>query len=127
MIQLGQTEAIEGGSTFGDTQYVEDTHARRQLTLEDNYWAKPFTNFDKARAVLDPTSTYNENWVAALKRKRDRIIIDALGGTARAGKKGQTSVDLPSSQKVAVDFVETGICHQQQHDRRQKSPGWHFA
>jgi hypothetical protein len=36
----------------------------------------------------------------AAKRKKDEIIIGALGGTAYEGKDGTTAVTLPSAQKI---------------------------
>ena len=48
---------------------------------------------DKAKMLIDPTSTYVQNFMAAANRRIDKHIYDALGGIAAAGQSGGTSVN----------------------------------
>lgn len=45
---------------------------------------------------------------AAFNRRCDNIIMEGLLGDARVGKTGEIATPLPSSQIVAVDFVNSG-------------------
>jgi hypothetical protein len=55
--------------------------------------------------LIDPKSTYMQAKAAAAARKVDKIIIDALEGTAYAGKTGTTATSLPSAQKITTGAV----------------------
>lgn len=55
--------------------------------------------------LVDPKGPYQESARMAMNRRKDRIILAALGGTAYSGKAGATSVALPSGQKVAHGSV----------------------
>jgi hypothetical protein len=59
-------------------------------------------------SIVLPTSDTVRNHVMAYNRKVDDVIIDALGGNRVTGESAGTSTALPSGQKVAVDFVESG-------------------
>jgi len=58
--------------------------------------------------VVLPTSPIIQSHAQAYGRTCDSIIIGALGGTSYTGTTGTTATVLPSSQKVAVNYVETG-------------------
>lgn len=55
-----------------------------------------------------PQSDLIQAHAAAYARKCDEIILAAAVGTAYTGATGVTQTALPSGQKVAVDFVESG-------------------
>ena len=55
-----------------------------------------------------PTSPIIQSHAAAYARTCDKIIIDALGGTAFTGTTGTTATVLPAGQKIAVGYVESG-------------------
>ena len=56
-----------------------------------------------------PESEHVQSHAYAAKRTMDEVIIAALEGTAYIGEDGTTAVDLPASQKVAVDYVTSGV------------------
>jgi len=60
---------------------------------------------DAARMLVDPKGPYQESARAAMNRRKDRIILAALGGNAFSGKTGATTVALPAAQKVAAGAV----------------------
>jgi hypothetical protein len=55
-----------------------------------------------------PQSELVTNHAMAFARKCDEIILAAAVGTASTGATGTTSTVLPSGQKIAHDFVESG-------------------
>lgn len=56
-----------------------------------------------------PQSEHVKSHAMAAKRTMDEVIIAALEGTAYIGEDGTTAVDVPASQKVAVDYVQSGV------------------
>lgn len=99
--RLGPTEAIELNSRHGDTPNIESDHSRRRSTAQPYVWATLLDRTDAARMLVDPKGPYQESARNAMNRRKDRVILAALGGTAYSGKTGATSVALPSAQKVA--------------------------
>lgn len=70
-------------------------------------------NMDLVRSLNDPQNTITQEFRMAQGRKHDRIILDALGGTAqeRTGAIGSytfSGVSFPSGQSIAVNYVESG-------------------
>ncbi len=55
-----------------------------------------------------PQSEHVKSHAMAAKRTMDEVIIAALEGAAYIGEDGTTPVDVPASQKVAVDYVQSG-------------------
>lgn len=94
----------------GDTRITD-------INLEKR-WLRPYP-MDKAK-LLDqwdeeylgevalPSSEIMQSLVMTYNRSLDKAIVEAAVGTAYTGETGVTPVALPSSQKVAVDFVESG-------------------
>ena len=56
-----------------------------------------------------PQSEHVKSHAMAAKRTMDEVIIAALEGTAYIGVDGTTAVDVPATQKVAVDYVQSGV------------------
>lgn len=99
--RLGATEAIELPGRHADTPNIEPDHTRRRSTAQPYVWATLLDRTDAARMLVDPKGPYQEAARMAMNRRKDRVILAALGGTAYSGKSGSTSVALPSGQKVA--------------------------
>jgi hypothetical protein len=55
--------------------------------------------------LVDPKGPYQQNAVSAMNRRKDRMILAALGGNAYGGKAGGTTIALPAAQKVAAGGV----------------------
>lgn len=106
--RIGPTDAVEVITRHGDTPLVSTPHDRRRVALRDFDWADLIDRKDKLRMLADPTSPYSVNAVAAMGRKMDDILIEAAFGTAYTGKTGATTVTLPASQTIAVNYVESG-------------------
>jgi len=99
--QIGATAAQKKTSRHMDTPQTDTPHARRKLSVDDYVWADFVDKEDLIRTLINPTSPYATNAVAAFGRSMDDVIIAAASGTAYTGKTGGTAVSLPDSQKIA--------------------------
>lgn len=55
-----------------------------------------------------PTSEVVMNFAASFNRTMDSVVIGALSGTRYIGEDGTTADVLPSGQKIAINYVESG-------------------
>ena len=84
-----------------DIPIVDTPHRRRALTPQDFEMRDFADSFDRLKVLNDPVNSYTMAGVSAGQRKKDKIIIDALLGTAYTGKAGTTPVTLPSAMQIA--------------------------
>ena len=103
--RLGATEAIALEARHSDTPNIEPDHTRRRSTAEPYVWATLLDRADAGRLLVDPKGPYQQVAKNAMNRRKDRLILAALGGNAYAGKAGGTTVALPAAQKVAAGGV----------------------
>jgi len=106
--RIGIVEANEVEGRNSDTVISTTPFDRRRLQTRPYDWADLIDKKDKLRMLADPSSSYVMNAVNALNRKKDRVIIDAATAVAYTGKAGATQVSFPSTQQIAVNYVETG-------------------
>lgn len=98
---IGSVESRERTGEFEDIEPTQSPHERRRVTFTERYRAEYVGEMSKLRMISDPTSAYVENSVSALNRAIDKIVVDAVFGTAWTGKDGQTTVPFPASQTIA--------------------------
>ena len=55
-----------------------------------------------------PESEHVQSHAMAAKRTIDEVLITAMEGDNKIGEDGSTTVAVPASQKIAVDYVKTG-------------------
>ena len=103
--RLGATEAIELAVRHGDTPNIEPDHTRRRHIATPYVWATLLDRKDAARMLVDPKGPYQQAAKAAMNRRKDRIILAALGGNAFSGHDGGTTVALPAAQHIASGAV----------------------
>jgi len=109
--QLGATKAVKRTSRHADTPRVDSLHRRRACYLQDYDWSDLVDSLDEVKLLIDPKSSYAQSAAMAMNRAQDEEVITAATGTAYADTDGSgavTSVVLPSTSKVAVDYVLTG-------------------
>jgi hypothetical protein len=94
----------------GDTRISDQAMAKRWIRPLNYDCAKLVDEFDEQflGEVVLPTSPIIQSHGAAYARTCDKIIIDALGGTAFTGTTGTTATVLPAGQKIAANYVESG-------------------
>lgn len=103
--RLGATEAIELVTRHDDTPNIEQDHSRRRSTATPYVWATLLDRKDAARMLVDPKGPYQQAAKNAMNRRKDRIILAALGGNAFAGPSGGTTVPLPARQHIGAGGV----------------------
>ena len=91
--RIGATAGEDVEERHGDTPLISTPHSRRRGSMVDWDIGDLVDEFDKIKMLIDPTSTYVQNFMAAANRRIDKHIYDALGGTAAAGQSGGTAVN----------------------------------
>ncbi|CAB4213442.1 hypothetical protein UFOVP1451_41 [uncultured Caudovirales phage] len=98
--KLGSVELQEKTQRYSPTPLVDPVHSKRKVVPTRFHQGISVDDYDQDRALVSLQPNYMEMLMYAAKRKKDEIIIGALGGTAYEGKDGTTAVALPSAQKI---------------------------
>jgi len=108
--QLDATSMTQITDRSRDTRISDQAMAKRWIRPLNYDCAKLVDEFDEQflGEVVLPTSPIIQSHGAAYARTCDKIIIDALGGTAFTGTTGTTATTLPAGQKIAANYVESG-------------------
>jgi hypothetical protein len=121
-VETGLTGKMAAFDQYGLLAFTEKTTRMRSTTLDEapttrrvihpKIFTKAvgFDEFDaKKLANIDvPVSKTIESLRAAAGRCMDKVMIDAFLGANYTGENGTTSVNLPGSQIVAKDYVDSG-------------------
>lgn len=99
--RIAGTEANDVVSRHGDTPIQDQAQSRRIGFMQDADWGELIDKLDKVKLLADPTSQTVANCIAALNRKKDKVIINAALGSAASGVNGATAVPLPAGQQIA--------------------------
>ena len=100
--KLGSVELQEKTQRYSPTPLVDPQHSKRKVVPTRFHQGISIDSYDQDRALVTLQPNYMEMLMYAAKRKKDEIIIGALGGTAYEGKDGTTPVALPSAQKIVA-------------------------
>lgn len=108
--QIDVATMVEIEHRSGNTRINSQDMAKRWIRPKQYDTAKLVDEWDEQLLgeVVLPTSPIVQAHGAAYSRTCDDIIIKALGGSSITGTSGTTLVPLPTSQKVGVQYVETG-------------------
>lgn len=96
--RYGETEAQEIVSRHGDTKHIEVPHLRRYIDLRDYNHPTLLDQEDSIKILDNPTNKYVMGAVAAMNRRKDKVIITALNASARDVKNNL--VALPAGQVI---------------------------
>lgn len=91
--RIGATAGEDIEERHGDTPLISTPHSRRRGSMVDWDIADLVDELDKQKMLIDPTSTYVQNFIHAANRRIDKHVYDALGGTAAAGQSGATTIN----------------------------------
>lgn len=105
--QIGATSAYLESIRHGDTVYTDTPHTRRRCSLAKYGWSDLIDKEDKIKAVLDPTSSYVQNAVAAMFRQMDDVIVTAFDASVATGVAGGDTTSFDSNNIVAVTVGDT--------------------
>lgn len=108
--QLGKSKMRLITTRNGKTVPSDTPMAKRWLRPKGYDEVTYIDEFDKVALgeLPTPQSEHVKAHAMAAKRTMDEVIIAAAEGTAYIGEDGTTAVDVPTSQKVAVDYVQSG-------------------
>ena len=114
--RIGATAGSDITERHGNTPLISTPHSRRRGSMIDWDIADLIDDLDKAKMLIDPTSTIIQNFMAAANRRIDKHVYDALGGTAAAGQSGGTTInnyDVDESRLIDSDgaVVTAGSNH----------------
>jgi hypothetical protein len=98
--KLGSVELQEKTQRFSPTPLVDPAHSKRKVVPTRFHKAIAIDDYDQDRALVSLQPNYMEMLKYAAMRKKDDIVVNALGGSAYEGKDGTTVVALPSAQKI---------------------------
>jgi len=99
--RIAGAEANDVTTRHGDTPIQDQVQSRRIGFMQDADWGELIDKLDKVKLLADPTSQTVANCIAALNRKKDKVIINAALGSAAAGVNGASSIALPAAQQIA--------------------------
>lgn len=101
---LAKTAAVRREQRHAPTPNTPQVLANRWTVQEMWELSDWIDRFDDARAILtDLSGDFLVNFVAALNRVQDSVIISAMNGSATTGQTGTGSSALPSGSKVLID------------------------
>lgn len=103
--KLGTFELQEKTQRYSPTPLADPNHSKRKVTPTRFHQGIAIDDYDQDRAIVTLQPAYMEAMKYAAMRKKDDIIISALGGTAYEGKDGTTGVVLPTAQKIVSSSV----------------------
>lgn len=108
--QLGSGKMRLITTRNGKTVPSDSTFAKRWVRLKAYDEVTYIDEFDEQSLgdLPAPESAHVQQHAMAANRTMDEVVIAALEGTSYIGEQGTTAVDVPASQKVAVDYVKTG-------------------
>ena len=108
--QIGKSSMSLITQRNGKTVPSDSTFAKRWLRPKGYDKVTLIDEFDELSLgeLSAPESEHVQSHAMAYNRQVDQVIIDASVGTAYTGEDGTTATALPSTQKVAVDYVKSG-------------------
>lgn len=106
--QIGKWEMAAKTSVNPDTPQNDPNLSRTRIDIATYNDARMLDRSLRLQEFSDPTSQTSVCVSSAVGIQMDKIIYDALGGTAYRGETGSTSITFPSAKTVAVDFESSG-------------------
>ena len=108
---VGKQVATEITTRAGTTEYSEPKLPKRWVNVRPFHIPNIIDEFDDELlgTLGSPKNAFVTSQAMAMKRKQDKIIVDALGGTSYSGETGTTGIALPSGQKIAVNYGGANI------------------
>lgn len=106
--QIGTWSMSQKTGVNPDTPENDPNLARTRVDIVTYNDARLFDRTLLLQEFSDPTSVASVCLQSAVGIQIDKIVYDALGGTAYRGETGATSVELTDTQIIDADFEEAG-------------------
>ena len=78
--QIGSVKPVKNLSRHADTPLISTPGDARWVFPNDYEWADLIDDQDRLRMLIDPTSSYTQNAVEAMRRAQDDEILQAFFG-----------------------------------------------
>lgn len=105
--QIGAVKPVKNLSRHSDTPLISTPADARWVYPNDYEWADLIDNQDRLRMLIDPTSSYVQNAVNAMRRAQDDEILQAFFAASNTGENGTTSTSFAGGQIVGVNVGGT--------------------
>lgn len=106
--QIGKWEMQPKTSVNADTPQNDPNLSRTRIDIGTYNDARMFDRSLTLQEFSDPTSVASVCIQSAVGIQIDKIVYDALGGTAYRGETGANSVTFPAAKTVKVDLEKSG-------------------
>ena len=106
--QIGKWEMSAKTTVNPDTPQNDPNLSRTRIDIGTYNDARMLDRSLRLQEFSDPMSETSYCISSAVGIQMDKLIYDALGGTAHRGETGATSVSFPAAKTVAADFAGTG-------------------
>lgn len=106
--QIGAVKPVKNQARHSDTPLISTPHDARWIHPNDYDWADLIDDQDKLRMLIDPSSSYVQNGVQAMRRAQDDEILQAFFRDAKTGENGTTTTAFSGSQIVPAATGSTG-------------------
>lgn len=106
--QIGKWEMSAKTTVNPDTPQNDPNLSRTRIDIGTYNDARILDRSLKLQEFSDPMSQTSICLSSSVGIQMDKLIYDALGGTAYRGETGATSVSFPAAKTVAVDFEAAG-------------------
>lgn len=98
--RLSPSNMLQVTTRHGDTVWNDIEHSRRAAFKADYAWSQPVDEEDMLELIIDPVGEYAMAAAAAVGRRIDQTIVNALYGSASTGEGGAGTQALPAGQKI---------------------------
>lgn len=106
--QIGKWEMSAKTSVNPDTPQNDPNLSRTRIDIGTYNDARMLDRSLRLQEFSDPMSETSYCISSSVGIQMDKLIYDALGGTAHRGETGATSVTFPAAKTVKVDFEASG-------------------
>lgn len=108
--QIQETEFMEKTGRMEKTELEEMDFAKRAIYAREFQKAVGFDEFDEIKLSGQrlPITETMQKMREGYERRAEKVIIDALLGTAYEGENGVTPIELPTSQTIDLNFSYDG-------------------
>lgn len=106
--QIGKWEMSAKTTVNPDTPQNDPNLSRTRIDIDTYNDARMLDRSLRLQEFSDPMSETSYCISSAVGIQMDKLIYNALGGTAHRGETGATSVSFPAAKTVAADFAGTG-------------------
>lgn len=106
---LGAVKARKVTSRMQPTVFDNIDHGNRAIHCFPYENTLPIDEFDEPSLIIDPSSHYVKAQVKAMNVAKNEIFLEAALGSAFGRATGVVPFAPPVTQKVAVDYVSSGV------------------